>query len=168
MQTLTSKVLRRHCQNQTSFLRISPLPLKVFHSFPDNLTEIILYIFCLLFLLYCNLYKVEGLTRFGIGRNYNNYHVQAFQQQLPIASLHHCHQNQSQDFLSQSFLTASMFCSIVRLQDHTPQRDCKHLLSYFSIVTKIKKKVMVHRICLGLKILMNQFNDINYSVGSRK
>ena len=72
MQTWTSKVLRRHCQNQTSFLRISPLPLKVFHSFPDNLTETILHIFRLLFLLYSNLYEVEGLTRFGIGRNYNN------------------------------------------------------------------------------------------------
>ena len=47
-------------------------PFKMLHPFLDNVTETILHIFRLLFLHFCNLYEVERLTRFGIGRKSNN------------------------------------------------------------------------------------------------
>ena len=47
-------------------------PFKMFRPFLDNLTKTIFHVFCLLFLLFCNLYKVEVVKRFRIGRKCNN------------------------------------------------------------------------------------------------
>ena len=97
------------------------------HPFLHNVTETILHIFRLLYLLFCNLYEVEGLTRFEISHNCNNCIMyNHFSSNFPSPLFIEVIKIQFQDFLCQPFPTASMLCSTAELQGHTPQRDCKN------------------------------------------